>query len=136
MPKKITAFKRDLVQPIVWQPRHNSRGVVYQVRSKTLVSTADGPMYRVDLRSTLDHFDPNVDVAILVGTVKRVIFSSKGVLDPKSQLELWFWDGGFWVKAASGPHFSSDDYYVNKEFALYQIEIVDSERLFKEVQIL
>lgn len=128
--RKITAYKRELTEPVSWNLRPNSRGVIHKIDVVDEVKTADGVMTRVMIRNICDLNDPSTDVAVLVGNIEEV--STLGNVRPQSA-ELWFWRDKFWTKALDAP--CGTEYYYKKMYAIYEVLVKDADALFSQIEI-
>lgn len=118
MPKRWTAFKRNLSEPVEALHLEGNRAVFHKIdTTEEVVNTPDGQMIGVQIRNKVDLCDPSNDIAALVGKAK--VIRKSGVIDPQGP-EIWYWNDKLWVKAVEA---GGSDYYYKKTYLFYEIEI-------------
>ena len=125
--RKLTAYKRALLDPGPWSLRHNKRIVFHRVEDRGIGTTPDGDMRVVAIQQNVELANPEADVIALVG--KAITYRKGGVVDPQSP-DLWFWEDKFWVQAKAG---DGTVYYNNKCYLLYEVEVADKDLLMSEI---
>lgn len=131
--RKATAYKRPLDEPVEWELRSNGRGVFHKIEFDCDVRTPAGVMKRVYIRNVCDLQDPSTDVAVLVGSIVEMLPAS-GVRKPQPA-ELWFWEDKFWTKAIDSQYGSGQDYYRDKKYLFYEVQVDRTDDLFKAIQL-
>jgi hypothetical protein len=129
MPKRWTAFKRNLAEPIEALNLDGCRAVFHKIEiTESEVITPDGSMIAVHIRNRADLCNPSNDIAALVGKVK--VLRRSGAIDPQAP-EIWFWNEKFWVKAvdSSGVPY----YHTSKAYLFYEIQIVNQDELLEKL---
>lgn len=128
MPKRWTAFKRNLQEPVEALHLEGNRAVFHKIDvAESEVTTPDGPMIGVKIRNKVDLCDPSNDIAALVGKVKVV--RKSGALDPQSP-EIWYWNDRLWVKAVEA---GGTDYYNKKVYLFYEIKVKDQDEFLGQL---
>lgn len=129
--RKLVAKKRtNLQEPVQWRLRHDCKPVFHRLDVlDAAVETDDGQMVQVAIRNIVDLADPTHDVAAIVG--KAIANTKSGREDPASP-ELWYWRDAFWVKAVDT---IGVEYYRNKGYLLYRVEVRDSAELLSKLVV-
>jgi len=124
----IKAYKRKGHGPNYssWKPRNNNTIVFYKIEPQKEIKTPDGSMMLVKLRHKVNLANPDFDVAALLGNIKLDKNGRQDSLAP----ELWFWEDKYWIKAVGSDNL---DYYRNKNFALYEVSVEDSDNLMGNI---
>ena len=112
-----------IVEPTEWIPRHTGRPVFYKIDAVEDVETHGGPMVKVNLTTTRDLSDPNIDIAALVAGC--LVYRSSGKVDPQAP-ELWYWRDKFWTKALAS---DNTVYYRNHQYLLYEVQVQNADGL-------
>jgi hypothetical protein len=129
MPKRWTAFKRNLQEPVEALHLEGNRAVFHRIEvTESEVTTPDGPMIGVRIRHKIDLCDPANDIAALVGKVK--VLRKSGALDPQAP-EIWYWNDKFWVKAIDAA--GTEYYHKSKVYLFYEIEVNDQDKFLGEL---
>lgn len=122
--KTLQAFKNSkLTEPVKAELRHDKKAVFHKIEHLGPVKTPDGEMLCVYIRQKVDFADPDVDIAVLLGTIP--LLKPSGKRDPQPP-ELWFYDDRFWVKGVDSTGIS---YYNQKRYVLYEVEVQNAEEL-------
>lgn len=137
-PTKRMGYKHRLTNPVPgdtstplveWNLRRDGKVLMYQVWNHGEVETPDGPMLLVRLAKVAEFQNPDVDVAVMVGTAK--VYRRNGTIDPQAP-ELWFYDDKFWVKART---LNGTEYYSpHKQSMFYEVQVQDADRLLAATQ--
>lgn len=90
--------------------------VFHKIELVEEVRTDDGIMSLVRITSVADLNNPEIDIAVLIPFTKRDRYPG----------ELWYWKEKFWLKGVDG---LGVDYYQNKRYALYEVEIENHNEL-------
>lgn len=122
--KRRAIYKKDFTEPIYGMLRSTKHGVIHQIKLVEIVDTQCGEMYLVNIRNKCELNNPNVDVAVLVGSI---------VWNSPHGPELWYWRDSFWAKGVDKSR--CVDYYKNKCYALHQINICNEEELFNNIKM-
>lgn len=128
--RRVNAHKRQIEEPAQWVLRHDKRGVFHEITSSDTVIANNEEMELVGIRNVTDINNPGTNVAILVGSI--VELSPSGKIKPQLP-ELWYWGDKFWVKAITSP---GNEYYRNKKYLLYSIDIIDEQEFFEQIVLI
>lgn len=112
-------FDRFDLDPIIWDLSERPEIAFHKIEFMGNVSNRDGSLMKlVKLTSIADLANPANDIA---GLITAVPYNPH-----KRAPELWFWDNKFWHKAVDG---LGIDYYRDKCYALYEVEVANRDEL-------
>ncbi len=133
--RKLMGYKHRLTNPVPgdtsvplvdWHLRRDGRVLMYQVWEAGMASTPDGPMLLAKVALATELQDPDVNIAVLVGSAK--VYRKSGMVDPQAP-ELWFYNDKFWIKARN---LDNSEYYSREKQSLfYEVDMRDADKLVK-----